>query len=94
MIFLLIDVVIFLFINAYKLHKNFIKTSALEEKLVMVVIGTSMIDIFFFVGKIFEIQTQLFLTSSYLGFLGFFIVGFLIYLMIAEKNKNHIRETL
>ncbi len=94
MVFLLVDVIIFLFINTYKLHRNQIKSSVLESKLVMLLIGTTMIDIFFFIGRIYDIQTTIFYTASYLGYLGFFLIGFLIYLMIAEKNKNHIRGTL
>ncbi len=94
MIFLLVDVIIFLFINTYKLHKNKILCTVLESKLVMLVIGTTMIDIFYFIGRIYSISTEIFYTTSYLGFLGFFLIGFLIYLMIAEKNKNHTRGTI
>ena len=94
MVVLLIDIVVYLFINTYQLHKHKIKTTVLEDKLVMIMIGTVMIDIFYFIGRIYGIVTDAFIGASYLGFFGVFLIGLLIYMMIGQKTRDHLNGKL
>lgn len=91
-LFLLVDVFIYLFWYAYKLHRLQFETSAIEDKLTMCLLSTVGIKAMQYVGFVYAIQSHYILLMGYFGDFGIALSTFLVAIFIAELVKKEIRK--